>query len=167
MNVEYINPFLHSAITVFDTMLGCRLIRKEPFVKGGFQPEHEVSGIIGLSGKAKGTVVLSLCREAALHAAETLLGERPTSIDGDVSDAVGELTNIIAGQAKAQLEHLELSVSLPNVITGKGHAVEFPKKVTPICIPFDCEWGYVAVEIGLVELPVEADEEMAEQVGAL
>ncbi len=97
-----------------------------PYLKNGTQPQHEVSGVIGLSGKAQGTVVLGLSREAALGAAEVLLQERPPEINGDVTDAIGELVNIIAGSAKAKLEHLELSVSLPTVITGKCHCVEFP-----------------------------------------
>ena len=97
--------------------------------------------MIGLSGKAQGTVVLGLSREAALSATEVLLQERPAEINGDVTDAVGELVNIIAGSAKAKLEHLDMSVSLPTVITGKFHCVEFPTKVTPICIPFNVRLG--------------------------
>ena len=156
MKVEYINPFLTSTISTFQTMLNCELTRQEPYVKGGVRPEHEVSGVIGLSGKAKGTVVLSLSREAALSAAAAMLGERPTEINADVADAVGELTNIIAGGAKSQLEHLKLNVSLPTVITGKWHSIEFPRRVTPICIPFGCQWGSVAVEVGLLEQPAPA-----------
>ena len=153
MKAEYINPFLTSTISAFDTMLGCTLVRGTPYVKNGAQPEHEVSGVIGLSGRAKGTIVLGLGREAALSAAEALLQERPPEINADVTDAVGELANIIAGSAKAQLEHLRLSVGLPTVITGKGHCVEFPRQVTPICIPFQSDWGPVAVEVGLTAEP--------------
>jgi len=153
MKVEYINPFLTSAISAFETMLGCTLTRGTPYLKDGRQPTHEVSGIIGLSGKAQGTVVLGLDREAAISAAEALLDERPPEINGDVTDAVGELTNIIAGGAKAKLEELHLSVGLPTVITGKGHCVEFPSKVKPICIPFESKWGPVTIEVGLTEQP--------------
>lgn len=153
MKAEYINPFLVSTISAFSTMLQCSLTRGTPYIKNGFQPEHEVSGVIGLSGKAQGTVVLGLGREAALNATEVLLQERPPEINGDVIDAVGELANIIAGGAKAQLEHLAMSVSLPTVITGKHHCVQFPTKVTPICIPFESKWGPVTVEVGLSEQP--------------
>lgn len=156
MNVEFINPFLTSATAAFETMLNCKLDRGTPYVKNCSHPEHEVSGVIGLSGKARGTVVLSLSREAALCITEALLEERPSEINGDVTDAVGELTNIIAGGAKAQLDHLDLSVGLPTVVTGKSHCVEFPKKITPISIPFDCKWGRVTVEVGLTEVPVSA-----------
>jgi chemotaxis protein CheX len=151
MKVEYINPFLESTISTFKTMLGCVLTRGIPYVKNGSQPEHEVSGVIGLTGKAQGTVVVGLGREAALRATEAMLQERPPEINGDVVDAIGELANIIAGGAKAQLEHLDLSVSLPSVITGKGHCIQFPTKVTPICIPFDSDWGLITVEVGLSE----------------
>jgi chemotaxis protein CheX len=153
MKVEYINPFVASTVSVFETMGICTLTRGQPYVKNGPQPEHEVSGIIGLSGKAVGTVVLSMNREVALRVTAALLGERPEEINSDVTDATGELTNMIAGSAKAQLEALALSVSLPTVITGRCHCVEFPKRVTPICIPFDSPWGSVAVEVGLIEQP--------------
>ena len=79
-----------------------------------------------------------------------------TRINADVIDAVGELTNMIAGGAKAQLERFEMNLSIPNVITGKGHTVEFPRDATPVCIPFDCPWGLITVEFGLVEQAVAA-----------
>jgi chemotaxis protein CheX len=148
MKVEYINPFLTSTISVFDTMLHCKLERGTPYLKTGTHPQHEVSGVIGLSGKAQGTVVLGLNREAALSAAEVLLQERPAEINGDVTDAIGELVNIVAGSAKAKLEHLDMSVGLPTVITGKAHSIEFPTTVTPVCIPFNCIWGEITVEVG-------------------
>ncbi len=151
MNVEYINPFLNSTISAFDTMLQCTLKRGTPFAKEHHHPENEVSGIIGLSGQAQGTVVLGLNRDAALNATEAMLLERPAEINSDVTDAIGELANIIAGGAKAKLEHLQLSIGLPTVITGKGYCVQFPSKVVPICIPFESEWGSITVEVGLTD----------------
>lgn len=156
MRVEYINPFITSIISLFDTMLGTKLTRGTPFVKETNSPEHEISGIIGLAGKAKGIVVLSLSEKSAIGAAGVLLDEKLESLDADVIDAVGELANIVAGGAKAQLEQLEMSISLPTVISGKAHSVKFPSSVPPVCIPFECEWGPVTVEVGLVEQTAEA-----------
>jgi chemotaxis protein CheX len=151
MRAEYINPFLTSMISVFDTMLGCKLSRGTPYVKNSVQPEHEISGVVGLSGRAKGVVVLSFCREAALAATEALLGERPKEIGPEVVDAIGELANIVTGNAKAKLEHLNLSMSLPTIVVGKWHAIEFPNTILPICIPFECAWGSVVAMVSLVE----------------
>lgn len=150
MKVEYINPFIVSINNVFNTMLHCELTRGDIFLKDGHQTEHLVSGVIGLSGKANGVVVLSLCRKAALEASGTLLTERPAEVNAEVVDAVGELTNMLAGGAQAQLEHLEMRMGLPSVLTGRSSTVDFPKGSTPICIPLKCQWGDVAVEVGLV-----------------
>lgn len=151
MKAEHINPFLTSAVEVFSTMLNCELKRGAPKLNAAFQPAHEVSGIIGLSGKASGTVVVSVDREVAIRATEGMLGERPDSLNGDVMDAVGEITNMIAGRAKTGLAHLEMSLALPTVITGNNHVIRFGSLAQTISIPYSCEWGNLTVEVGLIE----------------
>jgi chemotaxis protein CheX len=148
MQVEYINPFLASLRNTFKTMLGCDARRGSVGIKKDHSPQYEVSGVIGLSGKAVGTVVLSFSKEVAVKAASTMLLTDLTEINDEVLDAVGELTNMVAGSAKAELEEYELQVSLPNVITGKGYEVHFPSEVTPIGIAFDTDWGPLTLEIG-------------------
>ena len=149
MRVEYINTFISSLDRTFQTMLNCDVQRGQPCLLGGDSPRFDVSGIIGLSGKAVGTVVLSFSTAVALQAASTMLMCENTEINADVVDAVGELTNMVAGGAKAQLAEYCLAVSLPNVITGRGHVVLFPSDVTPICVPFTTKWGPLALEVGL------------------
>jgi chemotaxis protein CheX len=152
MNPKYIVPFVNAAVSTFDIMLRCQLTPLETFVKVGIQPEFEVSGIIGLSSeKARGTVVLSLSHNAAVSAAGAMLGEQLAEINADVIDAVGELTNIIAGSAKAKLEHLKLAISLPTTFVGKHHSLVFPPAAASVCIPYECPWGDVAVQVALVE----------------
>ncbi|HTN76535.1 MAG TPA: chemotaxis protein CheX, partial [Pirellulaceae bacterium] len=100
--------------------------------------------------------VVSLSKEVALKAASAMLMMEATEIDNDVIDAVGEIANMVAGSAKAELAEFELSISLPSVITGRGHEVRFPSNVTPICVPFDTEWGQLYLEVGLTEACVPA-----------
>jgi chemotaxis protein CheX len=150
---EYLNPFITSIISLFDTMLDVEITRGTPFVSSAPLPEHEVSGIIGLTGKAKGAAVVSLGEETALRSTERLLGERPAGINSDVVDAVGELANIVAGGAKAQLQQLKMDLGLPSVVTGKDHTIGFPSGLSPVCIPFDCPWGPVSLQVGLKDQP--------------
>jgi len=156
MKAEYINPFMTSLANAFETMLSCPVHRGRLAFKSDETPVFEVSGVIGLSGKAVGTVVLCLSKEVAVKAASAMLMMEATELNSDVIDAVGELTNMVAGAAKAELEELSLSISLPNVILGAGHEVHFPSNVTPICVPFSCEWGELAIEVGLVPVPEPA-----------
>jgi chemotaxis protein CheX len=116
-----------------------------------------VTGVIGLSGKASGTVVVSLDRDVAISATERMLGQRPETIDDDVIDAVGEMTNMIAGKAKAGLEQFEMKLALPTVITGKNHVIRFGSTAQTICIPYTCQWGNISVEVGLAEMAETAE----------
>jgi len=158
MRVDYINPFIVSLCNAFRTMLGCEVERGPLALKNGDTPAHPISGVIGLSGRAIGTVVLSLSKQVALKAASVMLMTEAKEIDADVIDAVGELTNMVAGAAKSELEEYHLMVSLPNVVTGTNHSIRFPSNVTPLCVPFDTDWGPLTLEVGFtcVPEPVEA-----------
>ncbi len=152
MQVEHINPFITALVNTFQTMLSCEARRGTLAVKQDSRAAHDVSGVIGLSGRAVGTVVVSFSTEVALKAASTMLMMESTEIDDDVLDAVGELTNMVAGAAKAELEEYEMMVSLPNVITGPAHEVHFPSEVTPIGIAFDTDFGPISLEVGLSQV---------------
>lgn len=150
LRVELINPFISAVDQTFDMMVGCKVKRAAPSLKANPQALYPVSGIIGLTGVGvSGTVVLTMSTELALKSASAMLMMEYTAIDGDVLDAVGEITNMIAGQAKAQLEEYKLSLSLPNVIEGANTMIHFPDKSQPITIPFSTDWGPLAVEVGL------------------
>ncbi len=150
MQVDYINPFIESLMNVFQTMLKCKPQRGKICLHHERVSKHSISGVIGLSGRAKGTVVLSLSEEVALKAASAMLRIEVTKVNEEVIDAVGELTNILAGGAKADLEQYQLSVSLPNVVIGGGHEIHFPHEVTPIHVPFETDWGPLSIEVGFV-----------------
>ncbi len=153
MRADYINPFIASLQNAFSTMLHCDVRRGAISLKDSSSPTYEISGIVGLSGKAVGTVVVSFSEAVAIKAASVMLLHDTTEVNADVVDAAGELTNMVAGGAKAKLEEYELSVSLPNVVTGRGHEVRFPSDVTPICVQFETDWGPMALEVGLTEVP--------------
>lgn len=152
IKVEFVNPFLDATCAVFRTMLRTELRRGALYLRQGGESTHEISGIIGLSGKAKGTVLLGMRAEFAMAATEALTGERPNGMTPDVIDAVGELANMIAGGAKTRLEELNMSISLPSVIAGKDHTVSFPSGAMPIGIPFESDLGEFSVEVSLVEV---------------
>ena len=156
MRAEHINPFVASLKNAFQTMLACEARRGELTLKSSHRAEHYVSGVIGLSGLAVGTVVVSLSKEVALKVASTMLGDEATEINDDVLDAVGELANVVAGAAKSELEEYHMNVSLPSVVTGDGHEIHFPSSVRPICIHFHTDWGPLSLEVGMAPVPAAA-----------
>jgi chemotaxis protein CheX len=149
MQVAHINPFLRSVAHTFSTMLGAQTKRGELSLGDPRKRKYPISGIIGLSGEATGMVVINLSEEVAIKAASKLLLEEQTKINDEVIDAVGELANMIAGQAKAELTEYNLSISLPSVVTGEGHEVRFPSNKPPLCVPFETDLGPLFLEVGL------------------
>lgn len=152
MSVDYINPMISATINVFEMMLNCKPTRTGLLLKETHTPKFELSAVIGVTGKAAGTIVLSLSKTTALDALERMVGIRVEEIDADVRDAVGELTNMIAGQAKAQMAQLELSISIPNIVSGSDHVVHYPSNVTPICVDFESEVGPFTIEVGFATI---------------
>ncbi|MDX1963818.1 MAG: chemotaxis protein CheX [Pirellulales bacterium] len=151
MRVEFINPFVLATHDVFQTMLGTTLKRGELSLKKSREPTNEVCGLIGLAGKCHGMVVLSFSSDTALQLAGNLHGTSFSELTSEVVDAVGELTNMIVGAAKTQLEEYQLSIGLPTVICGKGNSINFPSGAPTLLIPFESAWGPVCVEVGLSE----------------
>lgn len=146
MKPDYVQPFVSSTVSVFSTMLGCDVVPGE-VVAGNRPAPHDLSGVIGLSGSSTGVVIVHLNKQTAINATGAMLGSPPKEINGDVIDVVGELTNMIAGGAKAQLSSLFSNLALPMVLVGKDCGLEFCKKVKPICIPFTSQWGPISVEV--------------------
>ena len=147
MRSDLINPFLKATISTFQTMVNTVPTPKAPYVKAEPSLAHDVSGIIGLSGGAKGAVIISFPTSTALATVSAFIGLNLTSIDADVTDAVGELANIIAGAAKADLQGLNVTISLPSVVVGTNHKVTTPKDIPSIVIPFTCSHGDFVVEV--------------------
>lgn len=149
VDIDYINPVISGLEHVFKTMLNCNVERTGLGLMENNQALYPVSGIIGISGRGVGTVVLSMQESVALKSAGAMLmTDGLTEIDDDVLDAVGELTNMVCGEAKAKLEQYRLSMSLPNILCGNNCRLHFPQNSRPISIPFKCDWGTLALQIG-------------------
>ncbi|WP_186775406.1 chemotaxis protein CheX [Rubripirellula tenax] len=145
-----IKAFQESTFDVFKTMLNVE-VTSDDAVPSNQQIFCSVSGTIGLTGSIAGDVIVCLDESLAMHVTGAMLGQAYTEIDDDVIDAVGELTNMIAGSAKGRLEQYDLSLALPTVILGAGHRIGFRQGIMPMKIPFTCEWGTFSIKLGLVE----------------
>jgi chemotaxis protein CheX len=152
MQAKYINPFLNAAINLFQEYLGIPLKHKPPFVNNDTQNLNEVSAIIGLAGETIGAVVLSFDRNTAVRIISKLSGIPYQALSNEVIDGVGELVNIIAGNAKKDLKDFRIDVSLPGVITGNRYKINWPKDIPVITIPFESSFGNFTVNVSLKDM---------------
>ena len=149
MKAAFINPFLAASMNLFHEYLGITVRSLNPFVRKDAYVLDEVSGIIGLAGDTAGAVVLSFSRQTAMNIVSVFSKKSYTALTNEVLDGVGELVNIIAGNAKQDLAEHRISISLPGVVVGKDARIHWPDGVPVIAIPFDSELGSFSVNVSL------------------
>jgi chemotaxis protein CheX len=142
-------PFIESTTSIFSMMLGWNLEIGEISRSNRFQSNHDISGVIGFSGSLRGSIVIGINQEVAFAAAAAFFGGTPTSIDSEVLDMVGELANMIGGNAKERMTTTGVALGLPMVISGKGHRISFDPIAQVVLIPFETPAGALTVEIAI------------------
>lgn len=110
-------PVLELAVEeVFEIMLGCR-VRPTPKSAAAVSPEF--TAMVGLAGSLCGVVTVSCQGKTAGLLARNMLGDEAESKD-QVSDALGEICNMVAGNFKNKLAGADerCMLSVPLVING-------------------------------------------------
>lgn len=161
MDVKYVNPFMAAIKNVFKTMLNMEVEFAKPHIRTEIDTTHDVSGVIGLSGDVKGVVVVSFPRLAAVRIASAFAGVDLNDSDEDFPDAVGELANMISGNAKKDFDGLQVFISPPSVVIGASHQIRSTKVVPRLVIPCQTPAGSFVVEVGMQEL-CKQQEQLAE-----
>jgi chemotaxis protein CheX len=111
---------------VFSTMVGMENIFQTPVqIESVHHFENSVTAIVGLAGTYNSLVSLHTSDNLAMAFTSSMLGMEVTEVDDDVSDALGEIANMIAGSLKQQLSSggADIKLSIPSIVTGKNYDV--------------------------------------------
>ena len=146
--VEIAKPFVNAAVNVVSTMASITPKAQTPFVKKTGTPSGDVTAIIGFTGQCNGTIAVSFTRPCAIALVRAMLGDDIQDIIQDTKDAVGELTNMISGQARQILGEMGLKFqgSTPSIILGRDLTVTHAAKGPVIAIPFTTPHGDFMLE---------------------
>jgi chemotaxis protein CheX len=149
MDVKLINPFLAAAMHVLKTMAQVDAKPGKPFLKQDDVAVGDVSAIIGVTGAAQGSMALIFTEQCIKHIASNLLGEPFTQLNHEVRDAVGELTNMICGDARRRLaeDGFVLQAGIPTIVAGKDHTITHIANGPRLAVPFETSQGSFMVEV--------------------
>jgi chemotaxis protein CheX len=149
MDAAIINPFINATINVLETMAFVKAKSGKPFLKKDDTARGDVTGVIGLTGLSHGTISVTFEEDCILKVVSNMFGEAIETLDSEVADAVGELTNMISGQARMELEKdgKLFEAAIPSVITGKGHKIIHITEGPKIAIPFSTDGGAFTIEV--------------------
>lgn len=148
-DASFINPFLDAVVSVLGMMASVEVIPGKPFINRNRTTMGDITGTIGITGYASGAMSLTLDEAVILRIVNNMLAENYAELNPDIADAVGELTNMIAGQARQDLANLGMNFksSTPSVVIGKGHQVQHITSSPILAIPFSTKDGALVVEV--------------------
>ena len=133
INAEYVNPFLEAAGVVFKSILNVELRRGKLVIKESPTPSMDVSIMIGITGGVTGEVVYSMPFNMVYKIAEILApGLSPDQIKVEYKDIVGELANMITGNAMNLFASTGKTIDMttPTVVEGKEVTITMIKQTT-------------------------------------
>ncbi len=147
-DVALAKPFVQATINVLSSMTGLSPVPGKPYIKNTDKAKGDVSAIVGITGCKSGAIALSFSQSCAIALVKGMLGDAIEDIIADTRDAVGEITNMISGQARATLSEMGLPLqgSTPSIIFGANHSLSFPGQVTTVAIPFETDYGTFTLE---------------------
>lgn len=151
VDVRFVNPIIRAATSLFTQMLRSPLDLGKPGLAPR-RPYSGVTGVIDIRGGIVGTIALNLSNHLAIAAASTMREEKIREVNTEVIDAIGEMVNIIAGQAKSELAAHQLSLGLPTVLKDRLHIVRFSG--TPVVrVPLYSKWGPLTIDFSMIAQP--------------
>jgi chemotaxis protein CheX len=151
-DVNFINPFLNATVKVFKVQCFMELKPQKPRVKTPEEPPlfGDVSGIISVNSETfVGNLAISMSESTFVAVVKNMLGETVSGVTERHVDLVGELANMILGQAKLELATLgyKIDMALPSCVWGKDHRIKHFGSGRCVVLPFVTPYGIICSEI--------------------
>ncbi|HOO46208.1 MAG TPA: chemotaxis protein CheX [Deltaproteobacteria bacterium] len=149
MDVSLVNPFIDATIYVLSSLAFTNAHVGEPYLKRNNVAKGDISGVVGLTGEASGSISVTFSKTCILKIVSKMFGEEITEIDEDVKDAVGEILNIVSGNGRKKLQEMGKTMkgAIPTIVTGKNHTITHITSASVIAIPFFTENGDFTFEV--------------------
>jgi CheY-specific phosphatase CheX len=131
------------AQTIWETVF---LLPLEAGTGGVLGDDPAMSGAVQIDGAWQGAVMLQCPKLLADRLTTVLFQGDGTPSAEDVRDAIGELTNMLAGNVKALLPEPS-RISLPTVAFGADYELSVVGTRAVVTVPFTCEGSPLTVTL--------------------
>jgi CheY-specific phosphatase CheX len=141
----------NSTHSVFSTMLGTELSPLPALDDPAPFKQSEVIGFIGMAGDFAGYVSIHVSRQQATDFTARLVGVDVGEVtsEEEIRDAVGELTNMLAGNVKTALSTMGMvEIALPTVVMTPKADLRV-RGARGVAVPFEDYTGVFHVEVVL------------------
>lgn len=151
MDARLINPFVEGTLHILDTTAFVKVKPESPFLKTDEKISGDISGVLEISGDLTGSAAISFSETSILGIVSAMFGETMTRIDDEIMDAVGEISNMVAGHVTTKIAEMDkkVKVKFKEIKSGADATIEHSSGENPVlAMPFKTTKGKVVVEVG-------------------
>jgi len=133
MNETDLHFFIDSTMNYFEEVTNEKASAGIPYIKDEEPVVLGYTGIIGISGKRKGSIYITTNEAMLKEIAHIILGLDDIQGD-DIKDLVGEIANTISGNVR-QAYGSDFMISVPVVVEGKAKDIKMPDNIQSFVVP--------------------------------
>lgn len=152
MKTECINSFYKATEDVFHLMFDLNVEKGDFKIVDGLISNRNANVVLGVKGDLKGSILFSFNKDMTLEMVRIMSGLELKAIDSFVSSALGEVANIIGGNALTNLTNYNYICDLepPQVIIGECSSLPITNEKIML-IPIKTDIGDFDINICLLE----------------
>lgn len=157
VDVRVINAVIKSTTKVLKQFGISTIVMEKAGPKSAAEPlMGEVSSIVDIQSQSfQGYLCISFEKGSYLEVISTILMQEQTELTKSNQDAVGEINNIIFGNAKSEISHQGVKMTIPRVLLGKNQSVPCPPGSAGMIIPFKTVKGSFYITVYAFPLAVQ------------
>lgn len=147
---QFVNELVAATRDVFKTMVFNDVVASSPVSDEALRSGANVVGTVAFAGKTSGLVVFYSTLEGAQAITASMLGIEPGNVNGELPDAIGELTNMIAGSFRTRMAAVRgetWAISVPTVTVGSDFYTKYVSDVQRVLCPFRMGKAELFVEL--------------------
>ena len=151
MDVKYILPFLDALMSILEQFGITDVERSGLYKKDYMSVDKDVTAIIGIIGELRGNIAYSMSEDTAKKIVSAMMMGMPVEkMDVMSRSAIGELSNMIMGNASTMLSNSDINVDItpPSIVFGKD-IFFIISSVDTITVDLATPAGGIEVNIGL------------------
>ena len=136
LDVNHINPFLQSCVTIFDQAAQTKLAIGKPSLTSLTFDEYIFALQVGLTGDLKGQVLLVTSENNAKSIASKMMFGMPVNeLDEMASSALCELSNMIMGNTATLFSTNNIHIDITPPISIMGAQLHLQSSTTALKVP--------------------------------
>ncbi len=150
MDAALVNPFVEGTLHILDTTASVKVKPEPPFLKTDTKPLADISGVLEITGDLVGSAAISFTEASILGIVSAMFGEEMTRINEEIFDAVGEISNMVAGHVTTKIaeQGKKVKVKFVRICTGPDQPIDHILPLGPVlALPFKTTVGKVVIEV--------------------